>query len=78
MAMTVRFAGLDGEMSGTLVAQHRLIQIGIALSEEEVFSSRIGWQDAEYDPEALAAIGLSPADLTIGPPVEEVDQAGSA
>jgi hypothetical protein len=68
------FAGLDGEMSGTNVAQHKLIQIGVALSTEEMFSSKIGWQDFEYDPESLSAIGVDPEEIKKGPPVEEVDR----
>lgn len=75
--MSLRFAGLDCEMSGTRVVQHKLIQLGIALSDTEVFSSRIGWEDCDYEEEALQVIGLSPEDLREGPPVDEVDQAAA-
>jgi hypothetical protein len=64
-------------MSGTLVTTHQLIQVGIALDEDEVFSSRIGWEEFEYEPEALAAIGLKPEDVRCGPPVAQVDEAAA-
>jgi len=70
----VTFAGLDGEMTGSDVARHQLIQIGVALSEEDVFAARIGWPDFEYDPEALAAIGIAREDVPIGPDAGEVDR----
>jgi hypothetical protein len=75
--MTLHFAGLDCEMSGTLVVQHKLIQLGIALSDTLVFSSRIGWEDCAYDEDALQVIGLRPEDLREGPPVDEVDRAAA-
>ncbi|HVO53062.1 MAG TPA: hypothetical protein VMT37_01475 [Solirubrobacterales bacterium] len=68
------FAGLDGEMSGPDPGIHRLIQIGVALDDDAAFCSRIGWSDCRYEPDALAAIGLDPADLAEGPPCEEVDE----
>jgi len=68
------FAGIDGEMSGTDPRRHKLIQIGVALSERHVFSSRIGWPDAAYEVDALRAIGMSVEELAKGPPAEEVDE----
>jgi oligoribonuclease (3'-5' exoribonuclease) len=68
------FGGVDGEMSGTDPCRHKLIQIGVALSELHVFSSRIGWQDAAYEVDALRAIGMSVEELADGPPAEEVDE----
>jgi hypothetical protein len=73
--LTVIFAGLDGEMTGTDPQRHSLIQIGLALSEKEVFSSRIGWVDFEYEPEALEAIKIHPSDICDEPLINMVDAA---
>ncbi len=78
--MTLRYFGLDGEMSGNDVAAgHRLIQIGVAvdtapdgsrLSKPELFCSLIGWPppDLPWDPNAEAvhrhAMAAAPHALT--------------
>jgi hypothetical protein len=71
--LAVIFAGLDGEMTGSDVNRHSLIQIGLALSESLVFESRIAWEDFEYDPAALNAIRVTPESICTGPSAEEVD-----
>jgi len=71
--MRLIFAGLDGEMTGSRVEQHQLIQIGLALSEDEVFCSRISWQSFEFDPEALEVIGVTEDEVRQGPTAEQVD-----
>jgi hypothetical protein len=71
--LNVTFLGLDGEMSGTDPRRHALIQIGLALSEEDIFESRIGWAEFEYEEEALLAIDVEPAQIVQGPVAAEVD-----
>jgi DNA polymerase III epsilon subunit-like protein len=66
--------GLDGEMSGTRPARHRLIQIGVCAAPGDVFASSIGWDDLPYEPEALRALGLSVDEAAAGPPAGEVDE----
>lgn len=75
--MGLNFAGLDGEMTGPRVSKHRLFEIGIALENGSVFSSRIGWTEFEFDPEALEAVGVHPGTIPEGPPAEEVDAAAA-
>jgi oligoribonuclease (3'-5' exoribonuclease) len=72
--MRLILAGVDGEMSGPDPTAHSLIQIGVALSEHQVFSSRIGWDAAQFDPEALKAIGWTSDELRDGPSAQDVDQ----
>lgn len=67
--------GLDGEMSGVRPWQHKLIQIGACLAPGECFASDIGWDEFEYEPEALAAIGVTTDRVRAGPPATEVDDA---
>lgn len=72
--MSLIFAGMDGEMTGSRVEEHELIQIGLALSESEVFCSRIAWDSFNYDPEALEVIGVTPEEVKKGPSAAEVDE----
>jgi hypothetical protein len=69
------FVGLDCETSGPDVDTHRMIQIGVCISGDQLFSARIGWQDARYDLDSLCAIGIAPSELHIGEPAATVDQA---
>jgi len=71
--MSLIFAGMDGEMTGSRVEEHELIQIGLALSETEIFCSRIGWESFAYDPESLEVIGVTKEQVKEGPSAEEVD-----
>lgn len=71
--MNVTFLGLDGEMSGTDPRRHALIQIGLALSEDDIFESNIGWAEFEYEEDALQAIDVVPAQIRQGPTALEVD-----
>jgi hypothetical protein len=75
--MPITFAGLDGEMTGPRVSRHRLFEIAIALENGAVFSSRIGWADFEFDPEALQAVGVTADSIREGPPAAEVDGAAA-
>lgn len=77
MHETVIYLGLDGEMTGPDPARHRLIEIGLALSDGRCFSSRIGWNEFEYDPEALEAIGWTLDDVRSGSPLCDVDRRAS-
>ncbi|MDW6003461.1 3'-5' exonuclease family protein [Vibrio mangrovi] len=72
--MNLVFAGVDGEMTGSRVEEHELIQIGVALSESEVFCSRIAWDSFDYNPEALEVIGVTPESIKEGPSAAEVDE----
>ncbi len=69
------FVGLDCKTSGPDVDTHRMIQIGVCICGDQVFSARIGWRDAQYDAESLRAIGIAPDDLHIGEPAALVDRA---
>ncbi|HST60407.1 MAG TPA: hypothetical protein VLK84_17035 [Longimicrobium sp.] len=75
--MPIRFAGLDGEMTGPRVSRHKLFEIAIALEDGPVFSSRIGWEEFEFDPEALQAVGVTPDSIREGPPAAQVDEAAA-
>lgn len=75
--MPITFAGLDGEMTGPRVSRHKLFEIAIALENGAVFSSRIGWADFEWDPEALQAVGVTPDSIREGPSAAEVDAAAA-
>lgn len=68
------FIGVDGEMTGTDPGRHSLIQIGVALSELDIFTSRIGWDRFEFEAESLAAIGILPEEITSEPKASAVDQ----
>ena len=68
------FIGLDGEMSGTALTTHRLIEIGVAPPTGDVFDSMIGWPTGcAYEPEALRVIGRDASGLRLGPVAAEVD-----
>ncbi len=73
--MTEIFLGIDGEMTGTDSRRHCLIQIGIALSEELIFDSVIGWDRFEYEAESLCAIDRTLDSIHVGPTATEVDAA---
>jgi hypothetical protein len=63
--------GLDGEMSCSELAQGAvLVQIGVALSATERFSSLLGYEEGSYfsTEKGMAAHGIDPA-----PPPEVVD-----
>jgi hypothetical protein len=75
--MPITFAGLDGEMTGPRVFWHKLFEIAIALENGAVFSSRIGWADFEFDPEALHAVGVAADSIREGPSAAEVDTAAA-
>jgi oligoribonuclease (3'-5' exoribonuclease) len=72
--MALLYAGVDGEMTGPNPGRHRLFEIGVALEGGECFHRRIGWDEFEYDPEALAAIGVEPSAVQEGPPAAVVDE----
>lgn len=69
------FIGVDGEMTGTDPGMHSLIQIGVAVSELDVFTSRIGWEQFEFEQESLAAIGIRPDEIGTEPNAAAVDEA---
>ena len=71
--MTEIFIGLDGEMTGTELSCHSLIQIGAALSEEAIFGSIISWDTFQYDPESLRLIGRTVISVRSGPSAADVD-----
>lgn len=71
--MDIKFAGIDGEMTGSNCEKHSLIQIGIAFSNDITFSSYIGWSNFEYNPESLEVIGIDPEDIKTFPIAAEVD-----
>lgn len=73
--MGIIFIGLDGEMTGGDVKQHELIQIGVAISHDRIFSSRIGWQQFNFSQEALDVIGVQVDEIKQGPSAQIVDQA---
>ena len=68
------FVGLDGEMSGPDPWKHKLIQIGVARPDGELYVSRIGWDELSYEPGALAAVGIEPSAIPDGPPAVDVDR----
>jgi hypothetical protein len=72
-AEDVLYVGLDGEMTGPRLGRHKLFEIGVDGGAGKRFESRIGWTDFEYDPAALAAVGVSPEDVRSGPPAADVD-----
>jgi len=67
------FAGLDGEMTGSIVNEHELIQIGLAFSENEKYVSKIGWDTFNYNPESLEVIGVNVKDIKNWPKAKSVD-----
>jgi hypothetical protein len=67
------FLGIDGEMTGTDSHRHCLIQIGVALSEDTIFNSLIGWREFEFEPESLRVIGRTAESVSLGPAADVVD-----
>ncbi len=73
--MRLIFIGLDGEMTGSDVRQHELIQIGVAFSSEDVFCSSIGWDEFCFCPESLNAISINEESIRKAPRAGDVDAA---
>lgn len=72
------YVGLDCEMSGTDVLEHKLIQIGIsfdARSQSKNFVSDVGWEKGtyRYDPESLQVIEWDFSRIEAGPPAYKVE-----
>jgi hypothetical protein len=67
--------GVDGEMSGTDPAVHRLLQIGVAVRPEQSIALRIGWPEGcAYEEAALRAIGWPVTELARGESAAKVDR----
>lgn len=71
--MTHVFIGLDGEMSGCDPGVHKLIQIGLALSETQAVRFDIGWDNCVCDPEALAVSGITQEAIRAAPRAQDID-----
>ena len=67
------FAGLDCETTGSRLNEHELIQIGIYLDGERLFTARVGWPSFQYDSDALQAIGVDPCEIPQWPQASVVD-----
>jgi DNA polymerase III epsilon subunit-like protein len=73
--MPARFIGIDCEMTGLKGPHvHQLIQIGVAISAEEVFSSDLGYDDWNEDPDAMRANGFTAERIRAAPRPSEVDR----
>lgn len=78
VAMPVRFAGVDGEMSASDIDEGAvLVQIGVAVSRTAVFSSVIGYEPGTYlmDPVSMAVHGISVEAIGSASRPAEVDDA---
>jgi len=79
--MSLILLGLDGEMSCSELSQGAvLVQIGLALSPTERFSSLLGFEEGSYfaTEKGMAAHGISPAAIAAAPRPAEVDAQAAA
>jgi hypothetical protein len=70
--------GLDGEMSGSEIADgHVLVQIGAAFSATDMFRSLLGYPIGSYpfSEKGMAAHGIAPEEIAQAPSPPEVDAA---
>ena len=73
--MPEMFVALDGEMSGT-TPRHQLIQIGVAVTPQQVFVSDIGCGCPLLDPDAMAVNGFTKERVLSGPRAQSRDPDG--
>lgn len=71
--MTIRFMGLDGEMSGCDPRVHRLIELGLCPEPQRQISFMIGWEDCVSDPDALRVNGITEEAIRNAPSAAVVD-----
>lgn len=73
--MSARFVGIDCEMTGLGGPRvHQLVQVGVAISIQEVFSSDLGYGDWNEDPNAMRANGFTSERIRAAPRSAEVDR----
>lgn len=73
--MSIVFWGVDIETSGTVLAKHKTIQIGIAAGLRDVFVSDIGWAECVCEEESLKVTGFTRERILAGPSPSLVDSA---
>jgi len=73
--MPARFIGLDGEMTGLGGPDvHQLIQIGVAISPQEVLARDVGYDDWNEDAEAMRVNGFTAKRIRTAPRASDVDR----
>jgi len=76
--MAMVLLGLDGEMSDSELSEGAvLVQIGVAFSVSERFSSLVGWPEGSYfaSEKGMGAHGIAASEIARAPRSDEVDDA---